>query len=324
MAEFEVKQIDPGWRGDHADFGNVRDTTYAKGIITDFKQVQDNPIKVESQVKVKIVPEGEEEEGEETDFLPLFYKPKAGYWDDSEHQATDFNAEGKYYERAWMSFRCGDEVIVMLKEGQPVAVLGFDDGLGPDVGETVIAFEVAASGYSGGLLSFSDRWHIWMIDLAKGPYIDAELGPDGKPLNLIKECEQEGPTLINHESSSWTGGPGGDCHFQQSIDTYSLRLITLLGPLKYVFEIYIVKDVLVRTATGENCTDALGISWNCGLHKIWACIYKGGDEEEIDQQELINQYGSLLLNPFSIFTVSGPTDPGFPEFKAFVKLHRGQ
>ena len=38
-----------------------------------------------------------------------------------------------------MSFRCGDEVIVMLQDGVPVAVLGHADGV-PRVGEDLIMF----------------------------------------------------------------------------------------------------------------------------------------------------------------------------------------
>ena len=101
-----------------------------------------------------------------SEFIPLFYHPKAGYWNDLppsgswgpstrlipnivstwdhfnfyydrpfEAVATDYK-EG-YFERAWMSFRCGDEVIVMLQNGVPVAVIGHADGF-PRVGEDLM------------------------------------------------------------------------------------------------------------------------------------------------------------------------------------------
>ena len=36
-----------------------------------------------------------------------------------------------------MSFRCDDEVVVMLKDGEPAAVVGFADGV-PRIGENLI------------------------------------------------------------------------------------------------------------------------------------------------------------------------------------------
>lgn len=130
-------------RIDHPDFGDVSKTTYSKGVITDFEKIQDDPIQVKSRVKVKI--EGEEE----SDYIPIFYHPKILYWDGPGDPpvplATDFNAEGKYFERAWMSFRGGDEVAVMLQKGTPVAVIGFADGV-PRIGRMRIS-SLAGQGF---------------------------------------------------------------------------------------------------------------------------------------------------------------------------------
>lgn len=139
-------------RIDHPDFGNVLRCTYAKGVITDFELAKNedgsdktDPFTVISKVKVRI---GDEDE---SDFIPLFFHPKAQYWDDDPDvngelgpiKATDFNAENKYFEKAWMSFRGGDEVAVLMRateddpELKPFAVIGFADGV-PRIGEHIV------------------------------------------------------------------------------------------------------------------------------------------------------------------------------------------
>ena len=157
------------FRLNHPNFGDVYRTTYAKGVIGDGGDGSDSffvtssiPVQVKSMVRVEGDAWGVSE------FIPLFYHPKAGYWNDLppsgswgpstrlipnivstwdhfnfyydrpfEAVATDYK-EG-YFERAWMSFRCGDEVIVMLQNGVPVAVIGHADGF-PRVGEDLIRF----------------------------------------------------------------------------------------------------------------------------------------------------------------------------------------
>ena len=61
--------------------------------------------------------------GAKVDFIPLWFYPKKQYWDTPDHQAQDFNQDGLYYENAWMSFRGGDEVKVLLQEGVPKAAV---------------------------------------------------------------------------------------------------------------------------------------------------------------------------------------------------------
>jgi hypothetical protein len=143
----------------HPDIGDVLQTDYAKGVISDFKVKSEDPFAVVSRVKVKLIDE-EGNEGEESDYIPIFYHPKKGLWDDRGFRdasgnlkdgekdytyATDLKKEpGEgdepedygYFEKAWMSFRCGDEVIVMLKpeskdnpELKPCAVVAFADGV---------------------------------------------------------------------------------------------------------------------------------------------------------------------------------------------------
>ena len=157
-------------RMDHLDFADVAKTTFAKGVIGDGGDGTDSffvtssiPIQVQSMVRV---------EGDAwgvSDFIPLFYHPKANYWNDQPpsgswgtstrlipnvvsiwdhfnffyHRpfravATDYvPGSPGYFERAWQSFRCGDEVAVMLQEGVPIAVVGHADGV-PRVGEDLM------------------------------------------------------------------------------------------------------------------------------------------------------------------------------------------
>jgi hypothetical protein len=184
-------------RLDHPTFSDVKKTTYAKGVITEFQKVSDDPLVVESMVKVEI-------DGEESEFIPLFYQPKEKYWDTEDAEAREFDGEKGCYKQAWMSFHSGDEVEVMIKEGVPVAVVGFADGK-PLVGENVFKMEwskwngekhfahilaVAAPGTSY-------RVGSWLIsDVPSNEWseygrIDSDpKGPDGKPLGLTVEAEK--------------------------------------------------------------------------------------------------------------------------------------
>lgn len=177
--ELKVWEKRPGERRiDHPDFPDVQGTTFAKGAITDFPVVSTDPFKVKPLVKVSI-------DGKETDdYLPLFYKPKAGYWEDRDVEAQDFDPETMAYTQAWQSFRCGDEVVVLLKKGEPKMVLGFYDNY-PRIGEDVVKWVP----YSGdppeyGRVSQRTNTETW------GYYnFENDIGPDGKPLHLTVEAE---------------------------------------------------------------------------------------------------------------------------------------
>lgn len=148
-AEGEVVQADEqtSYRLDHPSFQNVHRTTFAKGVITDVEKVTDDPMDVKSMVKVKI------EGYEESDFIPIFYHPKKQYWDDDEHQAIDYDAENKYFHKAWMSYRIGDEAVVLMQAAKDskklVAkfVVGFVDDY-PRLGEMLARFDY--DGIAGG------------------------------------------------------------------------------------------------------------------------------------------------------------------------------
>ncbi len=155
-----IEKYPPSRRLDHPDFGTVCKTSFAQGTITEFKEVDESlkevlrwtesrptpdpdvpmenkDIAVESMVKVKI-------DGVESELIPIFCHPKVNYWDDEDPispvLATDFNEEQGCHKLAWQSFRVDDEVAVMLKEGKPVAVVGFADGM-PRIGEAIFQME---------------------------------------------------------------------------------------------------------------------------------------------------------------------------------------
>ena len=196
-------------RLDHPDLGDVSKTAYAVGVIKEFKKASDDPalvmaaapltatdyplaVMVESMVKVEVEGVGT------SDFIPIFCHPKEQYWDGamgpvyvdwvgdiwktvkwlipaSENtKATKCNEDNGYFEKAWQSFRVGDEVIVMLTEGKPVAVIGFADCV-PRIGEDIIKFD-----FEGGF------W--WKCSDATRHADDK--GPDGLDLGLKLACER--------------------------------------------------------------------------------------------------------------------------------------
>jgi len=175
-----VEVVEKSWRLDHPNFGDVYKTTFAKGVIKDFQKSADDPIEVEPLVKVEVEGVGESE------FIPLFFHPKALYWDAEDGVlAQDFDQEKGYFKRSWMSFRGDDEVVVMLKEGVPVAVLGFFDGL-PRIGENILKMEDYQQRYP------EDYLHYLNMDRhgEEDDEVDSsEKGPDGLDLGLKKEIE---------------------------------------------------------------------------------------------------------------------------------------
>ena len=188
------------WRLDHPDFRDIGETSYAKGVITEVKitpPILDlistppeasvyalrEPLAFESLAKVELI-------GGETDYLPIFYHPKEQYWDTNAYEATEFDQEQGYFGNAWMSFRGGDEVVVMLKKGIPVAILGFADG-NPKIGEAVIGVDTPA--YSSGGVDYPAEFgYLIPFDLTQDVMNGLDItmkGPDGLPLGLIAVTE---------------------------------------------------------------------------------------------------------------------------------------
>ena len=176
--EMPVIEKYPGSRRlDHPNFGDVYKTTYAVGVITDFKKIQDDPIQVEPMAKVS-------GEWGESDYIPIFYKPKAiiGTTRKARRPRISMTEKG-VHAGSWQSFRATDEVVVMLKEGVPVAIVAHADGV-PRIGEDIVFFGGAK--YSG---EPRDYW-VSMLNQLESEIVDeAELGPDGKPVKLELEVE---------------------------------------------------------------------------------------------------------------------------------------
>ena len=216
------------WRVDHPDFGDVAKTTFAKGVITDFEKVNDNPLVVKSRVKVQV------EGAEESDFIPIFFCPKKKYWDSdpSLDDAQDFNQDGGYFEGAWMSFRVDDEVAVMLQKGNPVAVLGFADGE-PKVGEAIIK----VGGYSYGGSSVGDAYY--QAPSGPRPDIINGNGPDGVPLNLTEEAQyytgMDSPSI---DLGTLYYGSGANTYIKQQTSMTLKNMAAwsvIIGPIIYLF-----------------------------------------------------------------------------------------
>lgn len=211
----------PGsWRLDHPFLQDVLDTTYAKGVITNFKMTpksecdpllfypgkfsgddQVDPFRVKSLVKVKI------EDRDESDWLPLFYCPKAHMWDDTDMIVSDIDGNDRtvnpgvlatnlnlanqgiagapqWFEKAWMSFRFQDEVVVLLQKGVPVAVIGFADGV-PRVGEGVFLLNVRPMSGPIPDPGASEQPRYVRIDEMK-LNAGGATGPDGLDLKLVQ------------------------------------------------------------------------------------------------------------------------------------------
>jgi len=232
-----IEKYPDSWRLDHPDFGDVRKTPYAKGVIKEFKKLTDDPLTVAPLVKVEV-------DGQESDFIPLFSCPKLQYWDDATYKAKDFNQEKGYYEKAWMSFRGEDEVAVMLKESVPVAVVGLADGK-PKIGEDIIKIQtsfmnpVATKFFH---LRCSTQELYGGLDIAK-------TGPDGVALGLTEEIEpfseywhQPAPELYPS-----TGGGLVDYvrlkgypsyRVARDYKDYYTEAIVPVGPILFIFQIF--------------------------------------------------------------------------------------
>ena len=223
------------WRLDHPNFADVRKTTYAKGTITDFQKVSDDPLQVKSMVKVQIEGYGE------SDYIPLFFCPKKQYWDSSEgaDDAQNLNQEGMYYENAWMSFRCDDEVKVLLQEGKPVAVVGFADGV-PRRGEDIITLFSGLS-WGGNAAALSAPPSQYRMQSGNGlcaPYENGINGLDNMPLFTISGKSVSGIVLYNsfqdHVEVGTPNVPGG---YNDYYNWYFKDILVECGSIVYIFQI---------------------------------------------------------------------------------------
>lgn len=200
----QVWQKSPNnFRLDFPGFKDVLRHKLCKGIITDFKVTNYDPFTVESLVKVKLE-DAEIDPAYGDQYIPLFYRPKEGYWDDDWNniKAEDFDEENKCFRMAWMSFRCDDEVVVLTevtdhqpKRGKPnvkpICVLGFYDNY-PRIGEDVVKVERAEPFQPLVMpIEYGRMSQLWNEDTLGWYDFPDDLGPDGLPLNLLKEVESK-------------------------------------------------------------------------------------------------------------------------------------
>jgi len=179
----EGQEGEDSYRLDHPSFQNVQRVNYAKGVITDFKRVDegDEASGATSMVKVDIEGYGE------SDYIPLFYHPKAQYWDTSWVKAQDFDETQKCFTRAYWSFRCDDEVVVLMQASspgaklEPVAVVGFEDNF-PRIGENIA--KIIGDEVKEGCQFFRADTNFPAASLSD------EKGPDGLALQLLTKAEQ--------------------------------------------------------------------------------------------------------------------------------------
>lgn len=208
MVEFKTKQTkDTDKRCAYFPaVGDVYKTAYKKGVIKEFKKLQDDPIKVAPMVKVEV--DGNKSE----DYIPIFFKPKEKYWDTPSATSQAFNESSGYYENAWMSFRGDDEVIVQCYEDKPVAVVGFVDGI-PRIGEAIISLE-------GQTFQTSTDVQL-LFDTIKQDFYEKnqEIGYDDKDLKLLYPCD----IILSEKSSEETPIDDGDwmSDYMNSHTTYS-------------------------------------------------------------------------------------------------------
>jgi hypothetical protein len=343
-----VEKYAPGKRLDFPDFSSVCKTTFAKGVITEFKESEAEPETLQwfervyetvwpyghtdtdfenddiaaivSMVKVEIEGVGESE------FIPLFYHPKAEFWDDEDPRlsepvlATDFDEEQGCFKQAWQSFRVDDEVAVMLKEGVPVAVIGFADAI----------FQMEYDTLDG-----AKRIYQWQPGLrgepdneGKGqPYGDFNVenkGPDDLALGLKKEalliCDSEKTQTHVDTYSSWgqlypDGGDYFEVTFTDSFSPtrYFREYFFTIGPVAYVLQMLYQKMNIVKTCShnGIDVTFTAGAShgvidydtnvWQYVAHfSIWSKVYSKEIEEEAIELGATHEGKALFTSPDDI------------------------
>lgn len=244
-------------RLNHPDWEDVHRTVYAKGVITDFEQIQNGPNSIKSKAKVNVEIDGELVEFD--DYVPIFFHPRAQYWDDPESanprtMATDFNLESKFFEHAWMSFRGGEEVAVMLCATEddptlrPFAVLGFVDGV-PRIGELIFKINCPATyifinNYGGSVtypsMERSQHFRIkapssyQALENLYGDENEDMQGPDGNPLQLEKTI-----TYINNGYKSFYYDLSEEIPglYTKTYEWYYYKFLIDVGPFLIILQV---------------------------------------------------------------------------------------
>lgn len=229
----------PGsYRLDHPDFSNVSKSPYALGVITGFyPATPDDPVTAKDVCDLTI-------DGQEFKEVPIFYHPPTAYADNWKLNAdpsihafgelmslsadwadfwkasgalvdaqdkpiTDIPKDGLPFKdqavaRGIYSFSVGDEVAVMVKDGVPVAVIAFVNGvplrpfdyvkveMPPQIIDTMATPPVLGDPHCPYILQLSDT--IRMVtpsgpNPGYSPPTGGNLGPDGFDLKLLKDAK---------------------------------------------------------------------------------------------------------------------------------------
>lgn len=224
-----IEKYPPSRRLDFENFGEVCKSTFAKGVITAFHAAnEDDPLVIADKCDVEV-------NGQEYQEVPVFYHPPKAYienwklnaesgihaWGTTPGQEDFWLAAGalddqkKTINRAGYSFSVGDEVAVMLMEGEPIAVIGFASGKPRrpfDYVQVEMPPQIIDSDYPEDIgdphcpfiLQLSDRNR---NSSPSGPSPGEEeptgesLGPDGFDLKLIKEAKIF-PDKVEHQADS--------------------------------------------------------------------------------------------------------------------------
>lgn len=340
MADLTVNEKYPGsFRLDHPDFGDVRKTTYATGVITEFKKLTDDPLAVDSMVKVNLG----------GDFLPIFFCPKKQYWDSLDDlgnlivDSQSLDQVQKAYKKAWMSFRIDDEVVVMLRENEPFAVMGFNDSK-PKIGEGVLKYESKTWGpyYAG-------------IPFSSAQINNSDNGPDGLSLGLKENGIQSDGSpqcgvlakdffVWNDSVSIWTGtviDPVTGLTLNERIHLFDtaqfLELFYIVGPFIYVYQVYGVGSdayVDIKYSYASDPDNYFGeidghprdyVNWNIVFIRQYAAIYneviynqvksiRGSAQSAYGNLGVTYQTGGLGpdgLGPPDFLIWGSPLPPGF-------------
>lgn len=250
----------PDYLINHQNFGEVRTTEFAKGVITEWEIIQEDPLQVR---RCKVLCNDKE-----SDYLPIFFRPKEGYWDDPVNgvKALDFDEDQKDYKMAWTSFRGGDEVIVILQEGDPVAVIGHYDGK-PRIGEAVIKIVDTTGNLDDSPVKILPLFYTDECDECY--VVEAEdndfIGFDGLDLklekneNIIEDDYDFVETTIQSESNSFACfDETSEINVIHSMK-FVLHYITI-GPILYLFLFSFTKGEASYSylATGARCNCAEG------------------------------------------------------------------
>lgn len=331
-------------RLDFPDFEEVCQTTFAKGtIINDpkcFKVTEDDPITVESMVRVK---------GDfgESDYIPIFYHPKEFYWDDPfgdpPVKATDFDEETGAFKRAWMSFRSGDEVVVMLKEKVPVAVMGHADGV-PRIGEDIIQVNIGDKDPFYVSISRAQKSTIdehWLVSNPGGLDSNPAVGPDGMGLKTVQKAElASNVEMVNHtQYDRWWGSDEysnpsypNRKYWKKITSNHSCKLSVfpvVVGPILYAIYISSIKGLskkqwywtdITAPGSGDGHSHLLGPYFSPSPHVSSLDAYYqntvAGEWGVVEWDKWwnywivnIGKYGSPLSAPSFVATQAGGDGP---------------